>query len=160
MPVFENGENAITPLASASGGSAMVRLAFETARAADPGATLLVNDFDLSPAYERLIEDCLDAGIRIDAIGLQTHMHQGYWGEEWTLGVLERFARFGLPLHLTETTLVSGELMPPEIVDLNDYRVATWPSTPEGEARQADDVVRHYTRWSRTPRSRRSRTGG
>jgi len=62
------------------------------ARAADPAATLLVNDFDLSPAYERLIEDCLDAGIAFDAIGLQTHMHQGYRGEAWTLGVLERFA--------------------------------------------------------------------
>ena len=34
--------------------------------------------------------------------------------------------------------------MPPEIVDLNDYQVADWPSTPEGEARQADEVVRHY----------------
>ena len=61
----------------------MVRLAIDAARAADPGATLLVNDFDLSPAYERLIEECLDAGIRIDAIGLQTHMHQGYRGEAW-----------------------------------------------------------------------------
>ncbi|QIG38063.1 hypothetical protein G5T42_07410 [Microbacterium sp. 4R-513] len=27
--------------------------------------------FDLSADYERLIEECLDAGIRIDAIGLQ-----------------------------------------------------------------------------------------
>jgi endo-1,4-beta-xylanase len=34
--------------------------------------------------------------------------------------------------------------MPPEIVDLNDYQPADWPSTPEGEARQADEVVRHY----------------
>ena len=35
--------------------------------------------------------------------------------------------------------------MPPEIVDLNDYQVTEWPSTPEGEARQADEVVAHYT---------------
>ena len=40
-----------------------------------------------------------------------------------------------LPLHLTETTLVSGHLMPPEIEDLNDYQIPHWPSTPEGEAR-------------------------
>ena len=144
MPVFANGENAITPLAQRLGRVEMVRLAVDTARAADPDAFLLVNDFDLSPAYERLLEACLDAGIRFDAIGLQSHMHQGYWGEARTADVLERFARFGLPLHWTETTLVSGHLMPPEIEDLNDYRVASWPSTPEGEARQADDVVRHY----------------
>ena len=34
--------------------------------------------------------------------------------------------------------------MPPEIVDLNDYQVPEWPTTPEGEARQADEVERHY----------------
>jgi hypothetical protein len=45
---------------------------------------------------------------------------------------------------MTETTLVSGNLMPPDIDDLNDYRIPEWPSTPEGESRQADDVVRRY----------------
>jgi GH35 family endo-1,4-beta-xylanase len=144
MPVFANGENAITPLAARLGRVEMVRLAVETARAADPDTYLLVNDFDLSADYERVLEQCLDAGIRIDAIGLQSHMHQGYWGEAKTEEILGRFARFGLPLHWTETTLLSGHLMPPEIVDLNDYRVDEWPSTPEGEARQADEIVRHY----------------
>ena len=98
----------------------------------------------MSADYEHLIEDCLAAGIRIDALGLQSHMHQGYWGVEKTLGILERFARFGLPIHFTESTLVSGHLMPPEIVDLNDYQVTDWPTTPEGEARQADEVETHY----------------
>ena len=145
MPVFTAEENAITRLARREGRVGMVRLAFETARSADPNLTLLLNDFNMSPDYERLVEDCLEAGIRIDALGLQSHMHQGYWGEEKTLGVLERFSRFGLPLHMTETTLLSGHLMPPEIEDLNDYRIPSWPSTPEGEERQADEMVRHYT---------------
>jgi GH35 family endo-1,4-beta-xylanase len=144
MPVFDNGDNAITPLARAKGRIAMIRMAFEEARAANPHARLLLNDFDLSSAYECLIEGVLEAGIRIDAIGLQTHMHQGYWGEETMLAMVERFARYGLPLHLTESSLVSGRLMPPEIVDLNDYQVPSWPSTEEGEARQADELVRHY----------------
>ena len=144
MPVFEAEENAVTRLAQRDGRLAMVRLAFETARAANPGVTLLLNDFDLSERYERLIEECLAGGVRIDALGLQSHMHQGYWGEEETGRILERFARFGLPLHWTETTLVSGDLMPPEIEDLNDYQVPSWPSTPDGEARQADEIVRHY----------------
>ena len=139
------GERHHPPVPGSSGGSETVRLAFETARQANPGATLLLNDFDMSSDYEHLVEDCLAGGIAIDALGLQSHMHQGYWGEEKTLDVLERFARFGLPLHFTESTLVSGQLMPPEIVDLNDYQVADWPSTPEGEARQADEVVAHYT---------------
>ncbi|WP_342768576.1 endo-1,4-beta-xylanase [Gryllotalpicola protaetiae] len=144
MPVFDNGDNAITPLARAKGRIAMIRMAFEEAQATNPRATLLLNDFDLSSAYECLIEGVLEAGIRIDAIGLQTHMHQGYWGEDTMLAMVDRFARYGLPLHLTESSLVSGHLMPPEIRDLNDYRIPSWPSTEEGEARQADELARHY----------------
>jgi GH35 family endo-1,4-beta-xylanase len=144
MPVFENGDNAITRLARARGRIYMVRMAFEEARAANPGATLVLNDFDLSTAYECLIEGVLEAGVKVDAIGLQTHMHQGYLGEDHIGRVLDRFARYGLPLHLTETTLVSGDLMPADIVDLNDYQIPSWPTTQEGEARQADEIVRHY----------------
>ncbi|HET6919830.1 MAG TPA: endo-1,4-beta-xylanase [Jiangellaceae bacterium] len=146
MPVFDNEErqNAVTRLCLRRGRIGMVRLAFEEARGAHPGVTLVLNDFDMSTAYECLIEGVLEAGIELDAIGLQSHMHQGYWGEEKTLAILDRFARYGLPLHLTETTLLSGDLMPPEIEDLNDYQVPSWPSTPEGEERQADEIVRHY----------------
>lgn len=144
MPVFENGDNGITRLARDRGRLHMIRMAVEEARAANPDATLLLNDFDLTSAYECLIEGVLEAGIGIDAIGLQTHMHQGYKGEEKTLAMLDRFARYGLPLHLTESTLLSGELVPKGIGDLNDVRRPDWPSTPEGEERQADEIVRHY----------------
>jgi GH35 family endo-1,4-beta-xylanase len=144
MPVFDNGDNGITRLARRVGRLGMIRLAFEEARAANPDAELHINDFDLSADYEHAIEEALGAGIRIDGIGLQTHMHQGYRGEDRALEAADRFARFGIPLHFTETTLLSGDLMPPEIVDLNDYQVDDWPSTPEGEERQADDIERHY----------------
>ncbi|HEX5729293.1 endo-1,4-beta-xylanase [Microbacterium sp.] len=144
MPVFDREDNAVTRLALDRGRIHMVRMAFEEAKAANPEATLLINDFDLSSAYEILLEGLLEADVPIDAVGLQTHMHQGFRGEEEILATVERFARFGLPIHMTETSLVSGSLMPPDIEDLNDYRVDTWPSTPEGEARQADELVRHY----------------
>jgi len=144
MPVFDKEDNGITRLAWERGRIEMIKLAFESAREANPGATLLLNDFDMSTAYECLIEGVIEAGIQIDVLGLQSHMHQGYWGEEKTLRILERFSRFGLPIHFTESTLLSGELMPPEIEDLNDHQVDSWPSTPEGEERQADEIVRHY----------------
>lgn len=146
MPVFTAEDNALTPLARHLGRVEMVRLAFETAREANPSATLLLNDFDLSPAYAALVEDVLEAGIEIDALGLQSHMHQGWWGQERTLRTLDRFSGYGLPLHLTETTLVSGELMPAHIEDLNDHVVEPggWPSTPEGEVRQAEQLEQHY----------------
>lgn len=145
LPVFEAEENAVTRLAYTKGRVEMVRLAFESALEGNPNARLVLNDFDLGPGYEHLIEDCLEAGIPIAALGLQTHMHQGFRGEQELWKLFERFARFGLPLQLTETTLVSGDLMPPHIVDLNDYQPEWWPSTPEGEARQADELRRHVT---------------
>lgn len=144
LPRFTAEANAITRLAQRLGRVGMVALAFEEARSVESGSRFVLNDFDLSSDYEHLIEECLDAGIVIDAIGLQTHMHQGYRGEDRISEVLERFSRFGLPLQMTETTLLSGDLMPKEIVDLNDYQVDSWPSTEEGEARQADEIVRHY----------------
>lgn len=144
MPVFTAEENGITRLARSIGRVPMIELAFGEARAANPSATLVLNDFDLSSDYEALIGSVLEAGIAVDAIGLQTHMHQGYWGEEAMLAMVDRFARFGLPLHLTETTLLSGDLMPSGVIDLNDYQIPFWPSTPEGEARQAEEIVRHY----------------
>lgn len=144
MPVFDKYDNGITRICKQLGRIDTIRAMFAAAREANPGATLLLNDFDISPAFDILVEGCLEAGIPIDAIGIQSHMHQGYWGPEKTLEVIEHFTRFNLPIHFTETTIVSGHLMPPEIVDLNDYQVDEWPSTPEGEERQAEEVVTHY----------------
>ncbi|MER7796852.1 endo-1,4-beta-xylanase [Microbacterium sp. NPDC096154] len=148
MPHFVNEPdgvpNAVSRLARELGRTGIVKLAFDTAHTANPDATLLINDFDLSERYERVIDDALEAGVRIDAIGLQTHMHQGFRGEENLLEVADRFARFGLPLHFTESSLVSGDIMPADIEDLNDYVVESWPSTHEGEQRQADEIERLY----------------
>src|SRR5512145_921363 len=144
MPVFDRYDNGISRICRELGQVELIRRVFAAARALNTKALLVLNDFDVSPDYEAVIGRCLDAGIRIDAIGIQSHMHQGYWGLEKTQDVLTRFARFGLPLQFTEITLVSGELMPAHIVDLNDHQVKDWPSTPEGEARQATEVVEFY----------------
>lgn len=144
MPIFDKYDNAITRVCKEIGRIPLVREVFAAARAADPGATLLINDFNTSISYELLIEGLLESGVPIDAIGIQSHQHQGYWGAEKVHEVLERYARFGLPIHFTENTLISGELMPPHIVDLNDWQVDAWPTTPEGEARQAREIEELY----------------
>ncbi|WP_413083694.1 endo-1,4-beta-xylanase [Treponema sp.] len=43
------------------------------AKESNINATFLLNDFNMSPAYEKLIEECLNAGVKIDCIGLQSH---------------------------------------------------------------------------------------
>ena len=144
MPVFDRYDNAITRVCKRYGQVNLVKEVFDAAKAANPKALLLINDFNLSDRYAALIRDSLDAGAPIGAIGLQTHQHQGYMGAEKLNEILRRFEGFGLPLHFTENTLVSGHLMPPHIVDLNDYQIPEWPSTPEGEARQAKEWEEMY----------------
>jgi len=136
MPVFDRYDNAITRICNEYGRLTLIKEVFAAAHAANPDAQLLINDFNLSPNYQKVIEECLDAGVPIGAIGIQTHQHQGYKGLAWLNDVLTRFSQYGLPLHFTENTLVSGQIMPPHIVDLNDYQVDEWPTTPEGEERQ------------------------
>ena len=145
MPVFDKYDNAVTRIANCLGAVELTLRCFQTAREANPEATLLINDFDLSPDYEALIEELLARDCPIDAIGLQTHQHQGYRGSDYMNHVIDRFARFGKPLHFTENTLISGDLMPAKIVDLNDFKAHEWPSTPAGEARQRAEVEEMYS---------------
>ena len=141
MPIFDKEDNAITRLCQKTGRVPLVKRVFDQARAIDPSATLLLNDFNTSESYRQLIEDCLAADVPMDVIGIQSHQHQGFWGMEKLHEVLERFESFGMPMHFTENTFVSGDLMPPHIVDLNDWQVPEWPTTPAGEDRQARDLL-------------------
>ena len=145
MPIFDKYDNAITRICQEKGRIQLVKAVFDEAKAMNPNATLLINDFNTSVSYEILLEGLLEAGVPISAIGIQSHQHQGYWGEDKLRNVLSRFSRFGLPIHFTENTLISGEIMPAHIVDLNDFQVDSWPSTPEGEARQAKEICEMYS---------------
>nr|WMX25250.1 endo-1,4-beta-xylanase [uncultured bacterium] len=144
MPVYDRYDNAITRICKDLGRVRLVKEVFDAAKTANPDAVLLINDFNLSESYRILIDGCLNAGVPISAIGIQTHQHQGYMGRAKLEDILERFSAFGLPLHFTENTLVSGEIMPAHIVDLNDYQVDEWPSTPEGEERQKQEWSEMY----------------
>jgi GH35 family endo-1,4-beta-xylanase len=117
---------------------------FRHARAANPEATLLINDYRVDRQYARLLQDLIDSSggtAPFDVIGLQSHMHREVWDDAQAWEVCERFARFGKPLHFTELTILSGE---PGWERAQRDRTP-WPSTPEGEIRQADEVERIYT---------------
>ena len=145
MPVFDKYDNAITRICKEKGRISLVKDVFAAAKESNPDAVLLINDFNTSVSYEILLEGLLEAGVPISAIGIQSHQHQGYWGLEKLNDVLARFSRFRLPIHFTENTLISGEIMPAHIVDLNDWQVDSWPTTPEGEERQAREVAEMYS---------------
>jgi len=126
----------LTEAISQMGVGPFVRLAFETARQANPSATLLINDYRTDQAYaKRVISELVDNDGRglYDVLGIQSHMHGHYWGQARTWEVCERFAKFGKPLHFTETTVVSGPKTDRD-----------WTTTARGEERQAESVAEFY----------------
>ncbi len=143
MPQYRRDpENPIRKLAERLGRATLIRQAFDHARRANPKAMLLLNDYDTSQRYEDLIRECLAAGVSIDAVGIQSHMHKGYWGAERTWEVCRRFARLGRPLHFTELTILSGPLKTDE--DWQKRR-DDWRTTADGEKRQAEQAAEFYT---------------
>jgi hypothetical protein len=71
-------------------------------------------------------------------------MHKELWPMDKVWTVCETYARFGLPLHFTELTIVSGRFKDQNDNDWHTVRT-DWPSTPEGEQRQLEYGRKLYT---------------
>lgn len=114
-----------------------VRQAFNAARLVGPKATLIINDYRTDPSFERkVIKELVHPGGKpmYDVIGLQSHMHTNYWGVQKAWNVCENFAKYKVPLHYTETTVVSGPKTD-----------QGWHTTAQGEKEQAQKVAEFYT---------------
>ena len=119
------------------GVGAYLRKAFESARKANPDATLIINDYRTDQKYvDRVIKELIDDEGKpmFDVIGIQSHMHGGYWGAKKAWDVCAKYAEFNVPLNFTETTVISG----PKTDE-------GWNTTPEGEKSQARDAAQFYT---------------
>ena len=108
------------------------------ARAANPRATLLVNDYLVVPEYYNILHGLRDNGkLLFDTIGIQSHMHFGPWSLRKAWKTCDTYGQLGLPVHFTETTIVSGARK-----GVGEHWGQT---TSEGEARQAERTVSFYT---------------
>ncbi|MCS6953656.1 MAG: endo-1,4-beta-xylanase [Bryobacteraceae bacterium] len=100
-------------------GDAEIAVWFQKAREADPGVKLYINDFNIVEAggwdvrhqdfYYDTIKAILDAGAPLDGIGLQGHFNQNLTPPERVLEILDRFARFGKELQITEFDVTPGD---------------------------------------------------
>jgi GH35 family endo-1,4-beta-xylanase len=110
----------------------------KVARAANPQATLLVNDYRIEPAYYKILKSLRQNGkFLFDTVGIQSHMHGGVWPLRKVWDTCDTYSKLGVPLHFTESTIVSGPRKGPG---------ENWgETTAEGEVRQADLTVNFYT---------------
>lgn len=108
------------------------------AREANPSATLLVNDYRTETAYLKILESLqAQSQSPFDAVGIQSHMHGGLWPLNKVWDICDTYASLGLPIHFTETTILSGA---------RAGRDQEWSqTTPNGEARQAEQAAGFYT---------------
>lgn len=87
-------------------------LSFKWARKADPGATLVINDYsnfvNAVDNYVSMVKDLLAKGAPIDAIGEQAHDAPHWYSPAEIFGSLDKMATTGLRIHLTELTYPSN----------------------------------------------------
>jgi endo-1,4-beta-xylanase len=104
-----------------------VKLAFQFAREADPGALLYYNDFSAedigskSKAVYQLVRDLKQQGVQIDGVGWQMHIDTNFKIKPSYRDNAKRLADLGLELSITEL----------------DVKI-TLPSTKEALTKQAD----------------------
>ena len=112
---------------------------YRWARAADPDAYLIVNDYhvlaDGAPRFFRLLTKAIHDGVPFDGIGIQAHEPPTM---RFPLGqvqtILDRYATFGKELHITEFTPASG----------GDRITGSHVEGVWDEAAQADYAVKFY----------------
>ena len=85
---------------------------YNAAHAADPAARLFINDYGITEnngedlghinAYDAQIKYLLDNHAPLGGIGLQSHFGRILTPPDTVYALLNRFARFGLPLEITE----------------------------------------------------------
>lgn len=106
-PFNEDGSFRSSPFHSAMGKD-FIAHALRAARAADPGAKLYINDYNVeglgakSDALYALARDLKAAGVPLDGVGLQAHLAIQYGFPHQMQQNIQRFADLGLDVAVTE----------------------------------------------------------
>ena len=107
----------------------------------DPDAHLFVNDYDILTGIwlDRYIADIrrlLAEGVPIEGIGVQGHLHGTTFDRDALRSSLDKLAKIGLPIRVTEFNL-PGQHSPFE-------KDRSLVMTPEQEEAKARDIVDYY----------------
>ena len=85
---------------------------FKEVRAVEPSSKLFINDYAILSGgggttshrdnYETIIKMLVDKGAPLDGIGMQSHFDGLLTGPDDMLAILDRYARYGVPIWATE----------------------------------------------------------
>jgi endo-1,4-beta-xylanase len=96
-------------------GNDWIEAAFRAARAADPGAKLCYNDYNIdvwtaakTQAVANMIRDFKARGVPIDCVGLQSHFTGGSSYPSSYRTTLSNFAALGVDVHITELDITNA----------------------------------------------------
>jgi endo-1,4-beta-xylanase len=94
-------------------GNDWIEAAFRAARAADPGAKLCYNDYNIdgvnpkSTGVYNMVADFRNRGVPIDCVGFQSHLTNGPPGDYQAN--LQRFANLGVDVQITELDIAGAD---------------------------------------------------
>ncbi len=157
---FVDADNGARRWMEAMGGAGPItKRLMDTVRDVQPDAFFMLNHFRHDdPEYHAQIGDCLDNSVPFSAIGIQTHMHKqtDVLSPRQLWQLLEEYAKYGKPIHLSEVSVVSCEpLKDWRELQQQDARIEAArktgqpqpvrASTPEGEQLQTQMVRDFYT---------------
>lgn len=115
--------------------------AFEYAHEADPNAVLFYNDYGTeSPGKRervyRLLKELLDAGIPVNAVGLQAHWSINDPSEDALITSIKKFSSLGLKIQITELDI--------SVYTGKDKGAGDVGFTPEREQKQAEQYAKVF----------------
>jgi endo-1,4-beta-xylanase len=137
----KKGAHAIAGVCSRLGTVPALIRAHAEAATGDPAAALIINDWVEDGRFADIVRGAIAGGARVDAVGLQHHELERHQKPAARQEVLDRFAALGRPVHLTELMIPSGSDAGRAAFR---WKECVWPTTPEGEARQADEAEKIY----------------
>ena len=107
-PIAEDGGGLRSTVWSEAMGERYIDVAFHQARALDPDATLVLNEYDIGydgPKWDRLLallDRLIARGVPVDAVGFQMHVFASYDRFDELAAHMAAVAARGLDVHVTE----------------------------------------------------------
>jgi endo-1,4-beta-xylanase len=126
-------------------GDGYIASAFMSARAADPSARLLINEYGVFGSvaefnynrekYVNLVRRLTSVGVPIDVVGIQAHARGEWYAPANVAEQLHVYAALGKPIQITEFSVQTREyddrVTPKPIY--GTYRSGTWDDTKQAE---------------------------